>query len=525
MLADSEKRAAELAVTRYGVSIERLEQLIASLTRSQGRRLDLLDALLHNDLITDDQAQEMRLVLGKTSRSQFAEERQRSGPRHLLGSRRADRDRCHRRGTNTELARLGEYKILRRVGEGGMGAVYLAYQESQKRQVAVKVLASKHAGNQAAIDRFYREAKSGALLKHPNIVRNLAAGQDQVTNLHYLVMEYVDGPSLDALLENHGRLSVADAIYIVLDIARGLEHVHSRNIVHRDIKPGNILITQSGLAKLSDLGLAKRTDEASHLTAARQGFGTPYYMPYEQAINAKAADARSDIYALGATLYHLVVGEVPFTGSSPVEIVEKKHIGDYVPATMVDPDLPKILDTLLARMLAREPRHRYQTASELIVDLERSQLAASVPSFIDPARAMDDPVVRQRRASSMEVTAMQVQTDDDTPVETSSGMSVSRTPAATGARPSSPLSQIINRCRQGKFPKLVEVSPYANGDFRPLRAYAEFQEVTDKQARAKLSKRNKPGLPPKTPNRPGPGITFGFGWPLWAEWRSSAWLR
>ena len=108
---------------------------------------------------------------------------------------------------------------------------------------------------------------------------------------------------------------MADAVYIILDIARGLEHVHSRNIVHRDIKPGNILIAQSGLAKLSDLGLAKRTDEASHLTAARQGFGTPYYMPYEQAINAKAADARSDIYALGATLYHLVVGEVPFTGS------------------------------------------------------------------------------------------------------------------------------------------------------------------------------------------------------------------
>jgi serine/threonine-protein kinase len=492
MLADSEKRAADLAVTRYGVSLDRLEKLIASLGRGHGRRLDLLDALLHSDLITRAQADEMRLVLGKTlpdPNSPKNAVKPTSNDIFSAPSDEPDTVTDEAPGTSTELSRLGEYKILRRLGEGGMGAVYLAYQESQKRHVAIKVLAVEHAGNQSAIDRFYREAKSGALLRHPNIVRNLAAGQDQLTNLHYLVMEYVDGPSLDALLEKEGRLSVGDAIYIILDIARGLEHVHSRNIVHRDIKPGNILITQSGLAKISDLGLAKRTDEASHLTAARQGFGTPYYMPYEQAMNAKAADARSDIYALGATLYHLVVGEVPFTGINPVEIVEKKSIGDYVSATTADPDLPKALDTLLARMLAKEPRHRYQTVSDLIVDLERSQLAAAVPSFIDPARARLDPIVRQRLTSSMDVTAMQVPSNDDTPVETQFWYVRFLDSAGQWRKVKLTVSQIINRCRLAKFPKSVEVSPYANGDFRPLRAYEEFREVNERQARAKLAKK------------------------------------
>src|SRR5208282_2388255 len=154
------------------------------------------------------------------------------------------------------------------------------------------------------------------------------------------------------LLQRHGRLSVGDAIHIILDIARALEHAHSRNIVHRDIKPDNILITQSGVSKLADLGLAKRTDEASHLTAARQGFGTPYYMPYEQALNAKYADGRSDIYALGATLYHLVTGEVPFQGITHLEVVDKKNIGKCPPASFHNPDVPAALDSILARMLA-----------------------------------------------------------------------------------------------------------------------------------------------------------------------------
>src|SRR5262249_53983037 len=133
---------------------------------------------------------------------------------------------------------------------------------------------------------------------------------------------------------------------------------------------------------------------------------TPYYMPYEQAMNAKYADARSDIYALGATFYHLLVGEVPFTGVNSLEIVDKKALGEYLAASTLNPDVPRALDNILARMLAKEPRQRYQTASELIVDLERSNLAASVPSFIDPDRAMRDPVVRKRLTAPAKTTKL-----------------------------------------------------------------------------------------------------------------------
>src|SRR3954467_8642228 len=153
-------------------------------------------------------------------------------------------------GPAGDLRRLGHYRILRRLGEGGMGAVYLGYHEGNDAQVAIKVLGEALAGNQSYVDRFYREAKSGALLNHPNIVRSLAAGQDRATGKHYLVLEFVDGPSAQNLLDGQGRLAVGDAVHVALDVARALEYAHSRNFVHRDIKPDNILLAKSGLAKL-----------------------------------------------------------------------------------------------------------------------------------------------------------------------------------------------------------------------------------------------------------------------------------
>jgi serine/threonine-protein kinase len=301
------------------------------------------------------------------------------------------------------------------------------------------------------------------------------------------------------LLEKSSPLSIGDAVHIALDIARGLEHAHSRNIVHRDIKPDNILITRSGVAKLSDLGLAKRTDEISHLTATRQGFGTPHYMPYEQALNARHADGRSDIYALGATLYHLVAGEVPFPGVNHLDVMDKKNVGTFPPASIHNPLVPPQLDLILERMLAREPDDRYQSASELIVDLERSRLAAPVPSFADADLALKDPWVQQCMSSSAQPTVPDLSAL--VPPATANGKANGkgdvwylrrqdregnwRTAKAT-------TRQVLRHLRAGRLRSRVEASRTAEGVFRSLEAYPQFRDVKPAKARRK---KNKPAAP------------------------------
>jgi serine/threonine-protein kinase len=387
---------------------------------------------------------------------------------------------------------LGGFQILRPLGEGGMGFVYLGYREGDDRHVAIKVLAEHLASSQSYIDRFYREAKSGSLLNHDNIVKSLTAGQDNASLKHYLVLEYIDGPSGRALLDRYGKVSVADGVHLALDIARALEHAHSRNVVHRDIKPDNILITRSGVAKLADMGLAKRTDETSHLTAARQGFGTPHYMPYEQAISAKQADGRSDIYALGATLYHLVTGEVPFSGANHLEVVEKKSLGVFLPASALNPEVPPILDDIIEKMLQRDPRDRYQTASELIIDLERSRLASPVLTFADLDLAMQDPVAQRYLASSAEPTRL------DVAVAAAARSDVwylrYRGKDGTWRKVRATTQVILKRLSEGAVPAGLEACREDQGEFRPLSHYAEFR-VLARRRRAKPKPRRPVEVP------------------------------
>jgi eukaryotic-like serine/threonine-protein kinase len=377
-----------------------------------------------------------------------------------------------------DLRALGPYRILRRLGEGGMGAVYLAYHGREDRQVAIKVLNEQLSNNNGYVARFRSEAKTGARLDHPNLVRTLASGHDRASGRYFLVMEYVDGPSAHALLAQKGKLSVGDAVHIALDVARALEHAHSRSIIHRDIKPDNILITHSGVCKLGDLGLAKRTDEPSHLTATRQGFGTTAYMPYEQALNAREADGRGDLYALGATLYHLVTGSVPFPGDNHLEVVERKGRGYFIPAGALNPDVPAALDDILSRMLARDPRDRYQTASELIIDLERSRLSATVPSFADPELARRDPWLQACQTSS-EPTRLD---PEGTPVavravegeiwllRTVGRDGRPRTVRATAA-------QILSRLATGAITPNAQVRRPEQERFRPVGTVTEFRDA------------------------------------------------
>ena len=457
---------------RYGAepdSVRKAYQECLSAS-GNGHGLDFVEVMVRSSLLTAEQAAELRLALDKTEVP--------GKPAGLpapvgvqdTGSGTVDETRL----VNPVLQLLAGYRMLRKLGEGGMGEVYLAYDEASDTQVALKILAPSLAANPSLVERFRREAQHGIHLNHANLVRTFAVGQDKWTSRHYLVMEYVDGPSAQGLLDRFGKVKVTDAVHIILDIALALEHAHSRNVVHRDIKPENILITRSGVAKLADLGLAKQTDQTTHLTATRQGFGTPYYMPYEQSINAKYADARSDIFALGATLYHMVTGQVPFAGESPVEVLEKKNEGTYVPAGLVNTDVPFEMDRILAKMLARKPEERYQTASELIVDLRRSGLEAPVLSFIDVDVAMQDPHVRARVASANENT----QLDTANPSNADNHWYV-RTVDPTGQVRKSQMSksQLLRGIKQGTLSRSAMASTKEKGPFRNLQAYPTFRDA------------------------------------------------
>jgi len=391
-----------------------------------------------------------------------------------------------------ELRSLGGYRLLRRLGEGGMGSVYLAFKEGAGESVALKVLGEHLVQTPGFVDRFYREARNGACLDHPNIIHSYLAAQDPVTGKHFLVLEYVEGQSAQTLLDQRGRLSLADAASIVLGIARALEHAHSRHIIHRDIKPDNILLTRTGLAKLADLGLAKKLDEASHLTGTRQGFGTTPYMPYEQAINARYADERSDIYALGATFYHLVTGVVPFQGVNDLEVIEQKNRGEYLSARAHDPAFPETLDRILARMLARQPSDRYQSATELIRALEQSGLVADQPSFAESGKEPADPMVQTSIASTNTPTRVNLELPP---------RPAPATAAATGlwylryrnrdgrlCKGRATTRQIIQRVQAGNLPACVEARRHGQDVFQPLVVYPEFRSLMTPEKLARLTK-------------------------------------
>jgi serine/threonine-protein kinase len=275
-----------------------------------------------------------------------------------------------------------------------MSTVYLSYDVAARRPVAVKLLADHLADRPEFVSRFYREARLSQFLQHPNLVQGYAAGFDTGPRVHYLVLEFVDGPSADAALGRLGRLAVGAGVRLGIDIARALGFLHARNLVHRDVKPDNILFHPDGSAKLADLGLAKRLNDDSGLTAVSQGVGTSYYMPYEQALNGSLVDARSDVFALGATLYHLLTGQVPFPGTTHEEIVRGKEAGRFAPVRTTNPEVPVAVATILETALHRDPRSRFPTADELAAALHATGLATRLPVLaLDTAAPGDTPHV------------------------------------------------------------------------------------------------------------------------------------
>jgi tRNA A-37 threonylcarbamoyl transferase component Bud32 len=270
-----------------------------------------------------------------------------------------------REGIPVALARHDRYHVLRLLGQGGMGSVFRAEHRVMRRPVALKVIKRAYLDNAAAVERFRQEVRAAARLQHPNIVT--AYDAEQAGDVHFLVMEYVEGQSLARILRERGPLPLATACDYARQAALGLQHAHERGMVHRDVKPDNLMLTPDGTVKVLDFGLAALTAEreGGGLTEESVFMGTPDYVAPEQAEDARQADARSDVYSLGCSLYHLLTGQVPYPAATSLLKVLAHREQPPPPLRRLRPDVPEALAAVLRRMLAKDPARRYATSGDV----------------------------------------------------------------------------------------------------------------------------------------------------------------
>ncbi|RME02332.1 MAG: response regulator [Planctomycetota bacterium] len=335
MLTKEEKLKAQILVDDQIITIEQLRQAIRYKEKLHSAKIykDLLTILLEKGDITLDQKIRLERLFSYSQ----------TPPQHL-----------------------GGYKIIEKIGEGGMSDVYKAIQLSMNRVVALKILHPQAARNAEYIERFFREAQFSAKLQHPNIVQGIDAGR--VDGFFYFSMEYIDGIDVAKYLKNHKYFEEKEAAQIILQIAKALEYASQFHILHRDIKPQNIFLTHDGLAKLGDLGLSKYQDDGS-LTKTGIVMGTPHYISPEQLTHPDDVDTRSDIYSLGITFFEMLTGVLPYSNTSSL-LAMAKRISQGLPSVQkYRPQLSNPITQIVKKMTQPNRAERYKNPSELIDDL------------------------------------------------------------------------------------------------------------------------------------------------------------
>jgi eukaryotic-like serine/threonine-protein kinase len=340
---------------------------------------------------------------------------------------------------------IGKYKLLERVGVGGMGQVFLCEHVFMKRRVAIKVLPPAKAEQPAALGRFYREARAAGSLEHPNIVRTHDIDQDG--NLHFIVMEYVDGSNLLEIVKKQGAMEIGRAVSYISQCAAGLEFAFKNGLIHRDVKPGNILIDRRGKARILDMGLARFYKDQNDLLTVKYDdkivLGTADYVAPEQVANSHAVDVRADVYGLGATFYFLLAGHPPFPAGTVSQKLLWHRTKDPTPIRQIRAEVPEGLAQILASMMAKDPKNRYQTPGDVVAALapwvpanvaiptqdEMPQLCPAVTDGIETIDATPAPVELVEEPAGSRAFAAAA------PAMAYAGAAAGRAPAAAGPAP------------------------------------------------------------------------------------------
>ncbi len=353
---------------------------------------------------------------------------------------------------------IGAYEVIHKIAEGGMGAVYKARHPGTGELVAIKVVPAETAKNPLLVKRFEQEFRAASLIDHPNVVKAIEYGGGPSP---FLVMEFVDGESLGQRVERDGPLPEAEAVRLISQVCEGLHRAHKQGLIHRDVKPDNILVTPAGVAKLTDLGLVKDVEAESNLTRTGRGLGTPHFMAPEQFRDAKNADVRCDVYSLGATLYTMVTGEVPFSKTSPLECWMRKTKNNFPPPVDLVPKLSERVNCAIRRAMHHDAAQRPASCREFMEDLTGLSWRGQTSGSFQPTPVPGD---LPPKSEPVDLWYMVYKAADG------------QTKTVKGTMDS------IRRNAQGGYAGAIAgilVSRTKHGQFRPLRDVTEFRDLAE----------------------------------------------